>query len=184
MNPRAGVLALVLIALLCHAASLSRKLPPPEGLPAFVYAPSGTARVVFLGSGFCPEGIHQISDASPWEGVKELTCAGPRSFPEAFWFGQPTLTSGELIEITSGNGSEPRLVRSWMPAAQRIALHIPLHPDRMSVEDWQDLPGIGPVLAGKIAKDRQLNGDFGSLQGLLRVNGVGPRRLQGLTDFF
>lgn len=184
MNPRAGVPALVLIALLFHAVSLSRKLPPSEGLPAFVYAPSARGRVVFLGSGFCPEGIHQISDASPWGSVKELTCAGPRTYPETFWFGQPTLMSGEHIEITSVNENEPRLVRSWLPAAQRIALHIPLHPDRMSVEDWQDLPGIGPVLAGKIVKDRQLNGDFGSLQGLLRVNGVGPRRLQGLAEFF
>jgi competence protein ComEA len=71
-----------------------------------------------------------------------------------------------------------------MPASQRMALGIPLHPDRMSGEDWEALAGIGPRMALAIEEDRQRNGDFGSLARLQRVKGVGPKRLAGWEQFF
>jgi competence protein ComEA len=37
------------------------------------------------------------------------------------------------------------------------------------------LPGIGPALAGRIVADRAARGAFGSLGGLDRVRGVGPK---------
>jgi competence protein ComEA len=71
-----------------------------------------------------------------------------------------------------------------MPAAQRMALRIPLHPDRMSAEDWEALAGIGPGLAKAIEMERQQNGDFGSLAGLQRVKGIGSKRLAAWENFF
>jgi competence protein ComEA len=71
-----------------------------------------------------------------------------------------------------------------MPAAQRMALGIPLHPERMSVEDWEALAGIGPKLAQAIEVERQQNGDFGSLAGLQRVKGIGSKRLAAWEKYF
>jgi competence protein ComEA len=71
-----------------------------------------------------------------------------------------------------------------MPAAQRMALGTPLHPERMSLDDWQALPGIGPRLARIIEEDRQKNGDFGDLDGLDRVAGIGHKLIERWRKFF
>ena len=44
----------------------------------------------------------------------------------------------------------------------------------------QTLPGIGPVTADKIVKDRETNGPYSSLEDLTRVSGIGPKRVEGL----
>ena len=45
------------------------------------------------------------------------------------------------------------------------------------------LPGVGPVLAERIAADRQSNGPFESITDLDRVNGIGPKKLKELQSF-
>ena len=72
----------------------------------------------------------------------------------------------------------------WMPASQRMSLQIPLHPDRMKQADWMALPGIGPSLSAAIETDRQENGDFGTITHLVRVKGIGPKRLKAIESFF
>ena len=74
--------------------------------------------------------------------------------------------------------------RGWMSASQRIVLGIPLHPDRMSSSDWLALPGIGLKLADRIDRDRQKNGDFGSLAALNRVKGIGQKSIENWRIFF
>ena len=37
------------------------------------------------------------------------------------------------------------------------------------------LPRIGPALAARIVADRRINGEFGSLEALQRVRGIGPK---------
>lgn len=71
-----------------------------------------------------------------------------------------------------------------MAARKRVALGIALHPDRMSRADWESLPGIGPKLALAIELDRQENGDFGHLEALERVRGIGPKRIEAWRKFF
>ncbi len=43
------------------------------------------------------------------------------------------------------------------------------------------LPGVGPVMAGRIIEDRQANGPFRSAADLDRVKGIGPKTLEKLT---
>jgi competence protein ComEA len=42
------------------------------------------------------------------------------------------------------------------------------------------LPGIGPVLAGRIVEDRTANGPYRQAADLLRVKGIGPATLARL----
>jgi len=44
----------------------------------------------------------------------------------------------------------------------------------------QTLPGIGPVTAEKIVKDREINGPYSSLEDLMRISGIGPKRVEAL----
>lgn len=42
----------------------------------------------------------------------------------------------------------------------------------------QTLPGLGPVLAERIVADREARGPFRTAEDLLRVPGIGPKRLE------
>lgn len=46
-----------------------------------------------------------------------------------------------------------------------------------SLEELASLPGIGTTLAEAIIKDREMNGPFREANDLLRVNGIGKKRL-------
>ena len=62
-------------------------------------------------------------------------------------------------------------------------LGAPLDINRAGHDALQSLPGIGPILAGKIVAYRSEKGDFGSVAELENVSGIGPmlmERWQGL----
>jgi 2-isopropylmalate synthase len=79
-------------------------------------------------------------------------------------------------------GCSTSLIKDQDPAL--VVLGIPLHPDRMSRADWIALPGIGEQLATRIEVDRQKYGEFGRLEALERVKGIGPAKLQALRPYF
>ncbi|TWT97047.1 ComE operon protein 1 [Botrimarina colliarenosi] len=52
--------------------------------------------------------------------------------------------------------------------------------------DWPELaqlPGIGPTLAKRIVASRGVEGDFRTADDLRRVNGIGPRTLEGMRRY-
>ena len=67
----------------------------------------------------------------------------------------------------------PQAVRA-LRDGQRIDLN------RAQPADLELLPGIGPSLAQRIVDDRTAHGAFVSVDGLLRVRGVGPHTLERL----
>lgn len=160
---------------------LVRGLLPSQGSPAlFREAASGPR--VYLGEGFHNPGVRQFYDGATVSGVTQLT--GQKAVPSGLGGSDSApdvLVDGSVLEL-SGNTGE--IERGWMPARQRLALGIPLHPDRMTVADWETLPGIGAKLAAQIELDRQNNGDFGSFEALDRVKGIGPAKLKKLEPYF
>ncbi len=49
--------------------------------------------------------------------------------------------------------------------------------------EWTQIEGIGEVTAQKIVDDRKANGPFRSAKDLLRVKGIGPKKLEMMRPF-
>ena len=49
--------------------------------------------------------------------------------------------------------------------------------------EWSQLPGIGPVLGKRIVEEREQRGPFRSAEDLLRVRGIGDKRLRELRPY-
>lgn len=49
--------------------------------------------------------------------------------------------------------------------------------------ELEALPGIGPVIAGRIVAYRDRHGPFTSLEQLQRVSGIGPKRLEAIGEY-
>jgi competence protein ComEA len=58
----------------------------------------------------------------------------------------------------------------------------PVHLNTATLEQLDELPGIGPVTAQKILDYRQQHGSFGSVDELDAIPGIGPARLAQIRD--
>ena len=58
----------------------------------------------------------------------------------------------------------------------------PLDLNSATLEELIDLPGIGPVLAGRILEYRETHGGFKSVEELLEIRGIGPKKLAQLRE--
>lgn len=54
--------------------------------------------------------------------------------------------------------------------------------NRATPDQLEDLPGVGPVLAERIAAFRDTNGPFKEVEDLLQVPGVGEAKLSSIRD--
>ena len=183
MIPRRGIFILILLLLLLWGWEFYRVRYGGKALETESPTKSrGT--LVFLGEGFPEKGIHQFYDDPTPKSVIQMTLSDVSFFALEASFLKVPLSSGEGLEILIRNGQPVEIKRFWIPSEQRIALFISLHPDHMSRRDWEALPGIGPRLAEKIEENRQKNGDFGCLESLKRIKGIGGKRIQELKKYF
>lgn len=54
--------------------------------------------------------------------------------------------------------------------------------NRATAAELEVLPGVGPVLAGRIVAHREANGRFSSVDDLLEVPGIGEAKLASIRD--
>jgi len=178
---RLGVLLLSLVVLL-PVLHKSRAVPRREQA-AFVRYTAGSRLVKIVGTG-SKDGVYRFNDAVTTTDAKILTLCPARMTCRVGANGEHHLDNGDIVEFSRINGNCYEISVGKMTVEERVQLGIPLDPDRMSASDWETLPGIGPALAQAITVDRQKNGNFGGLEGVLRVPGVGQGKLVALRKYF
>ena len=151
-----------------------------KGEPVLFYEPLGVW--VQLGQGFAEAGIvRQFNDDCSLSNVINLTEYNVATDVD---LEDGPVESGQRIDLIVQESEIQSISFSWMSASQRVALGIPLHPDRMTLKDWEFLPGVGAKMAKRIENNRQNNGDFGSFSTLRRIKGVGARKMAAWKEFF
>lgn len=145
---------------------------------------SRTAAVVRVAGNVEKPGVYVLPHGATLESVTKLTMDGyVPVLPPSYTLNSP-LTSGEVVNVTTIGGNKARITLEKLPAWEMVPLGLPLDPDSLTAAEWDYLPRIGPHLAHEILLDRQINGDFGHLEALERVSGIGPKTLQRLKPYF
>lgn len=183
MSRCSGNLLLIGFLLIILTVNMNRALFHVEDSPVFLPEPIALVSIE-LASGFAKQEIHQFIDGSCWLDVIKLTELALDESLRTSRHLSRAIREGERVELVVKSDVIKEVRIDWMAAAKRVALGIPLHPDRMIEEDWQVLPGIGSKLAGKIERNRQEFGDFGSFENLMRVPGIGKGRLTSWNQYF
>ena len=80
------------------------------------------------------------------------------------------VVDGEQIYVSNATASS----RSGNGAGYNGKINI----NRAGVSGFDSLPGIGPVIAGRIVAYRKANGPFQSVEDLQKVNGVGAKTFE------
>lgn len=152
-----------------HSAPLA---PPP--IEIFVYV-SGAAAT---------PGVYRLVDGA--RACDALAAAGgPR--PDAHLDHinlAATLCDGQHLhipsraEVTAGAAASGLGQGAATPTARG-----PVNINKASANQLLALPGIGPVLAGRIVAYRAANGSFSKVDDLLSVQGIGPAKLAELRPF-
>jgi competence protein ComEA len=90
------------------------------------------------------------------------------------------LTDGEQLLVPGPGDSVPPAAPSTAPGAGTGSPASPLDLNAATQEALDALPGVGPVLAGRIMAWRAAHGRFTSVDELGEVPGIGPKALERL----
>lgn len=96
-------------------------------------------------------------------------------FTLAFFIGR---SSSRAVVTTQ---REPEVVVREVP----VMVPVPdekLNINRATADELEDLPGIGEVLAGRILRWREQNGNFISTEQLMDVEGIGEVKFAAIKD--
>jgi competence protein ComEA len=75
-----------------------------------------------------------------------------------------------------GCAADPGPARA-LEGGERLLLGLPLDPNVASARELAFVPGLSRALARAVVADREARGPFGRLDDLVRVRGIGPKRL-------
>ena len=145
---------------------------------------SANAVAVRLKGRVTAAGIYLFPEGTSLGTVMEMTERGTFNPSSVVTSLERKVVNGDVVHVKGKDGQPAEIALSRMRAREMMLLGIRLKPDEMTVSDWDDLPGIGPELASVIINDRQTNGSFGSVHALLRVPGIGEKKLERLLPYF
>ncbi|WP_291380183.1 ComEA family DNA-binding protein [Demequina sp.] len=182
MSPRVivtlGLVALIIGALVVWAprptgAAVSTPLAGGQESPGIVGAPVGAVVSVHVAGAVTQPGVYELPVGS--RVTDAIEAAGG------------SLEGAELDAINLArqvaDGEQVRVPTQGADGA--AAGRTPdgrVNINTADVAVLEDLPGVGPVLAGRIVEYRERHGPFASVDALESVTGVGPAVLAGLMD--
>ena len=95
--------------------------------------------------------------------------------PVRIW--QPAVQDEDLTNEPDDQDEFPVIVPSSVDTEPQI-----VNINTATVQDFENLPGIGPVMAQRIVDYRDEHGPFKSVEELTKVKGIGESKLEELLD--
>lgn len=183
--PVSSRLAIWCIALLFSLSLyLKGRVPAENSGGAAFFRPGAETVTVRLAGDFPRPGVYLLPRGASRLAAIKMTLPDAGCKMSGYKGAAVPLISGDIVTLRRAGLKIPVISITQMGARERMLLRIPLHPDRMAPHEWSLLPAIGPVLAQRIVTDRHQNGAFGSVEGLLRVPGIGPGKLSAIRRYF
>ena len=165
--------------------------PTATAAPMKTPMPSETPLGVYITGAVVNPGVYLVNDGSRLANIvllaggataeAELTAVNLAALvhDEDHWH---IPERGEVLSPTNGltASSRPADFASGAQAGQGGSGAIDLN--IAGVDLLRSLPGIGEVKAQAIVSYREYNGDFGSVDALLEVNGIGEKTVEGIRE--
>jgi competence protein ComEA len=174
----AGVGAVALIGSLwsnaTSGAGETAVAPPTEGVVAegaLAAGATGTLFVQVVGAVMSP-GVYELPpDSRVMDAVALAGGLTAKADPASINLARIVQDGEQLVIGTTGGSPSSR-------SAQPSAINI----NNATIDDFDELPRIGPTLAERIVAYRDANGPFSAIEELLDVPGIGDLTLAGMRD--
>jgi len=168
-------------------------LAPAPTEPSTPAEQSPPAEVVVHVSGAVKQaGVYRLAPASRVaDAIEQAGGATEHADLDALNLAEP-IQDGQKIHVPrKGEVSAPavasvapsRSPRSAPQAAATATTQFPINLNTATADQLEAIPGIGPVLAQRIIEYRQTHGRFQSVDELLEVRGIGPKRLENMRPY-
>jgi competence protein ComEA len=180
-----GLLLLVGSGLAYARARPARAVAPPSGAVAVSATadPSAAATtiVVHVVGAVRHPGVFNFSQGA--RVIDALRAAGgfARGADEQAVNLARTLVDGEQIVVLKEGEAPPAGAQA--SGGGRSAQGGTVNINSATEADFENLPGIGPVLAQKIVDYREQHGPFRSVQDLMKVSGIGAKKFESLQAY-
>ena len=181
MTVVAGALAVVLVAALGWFVLRTPAAPPAESFMAPVTSSptattAGGAVVVHAAGAVARPGVYELRAGAR---VQDLLAAAGGAAPDAqldrLNLAAPLVDGSQVYVPREGEAAPPVASGPGTPAG-------PLDLNAATVEQLEELPGVGPATAQAIVTAREKLGGFRSVEDLLDVRGIGPAKFEALRD--
>lgn len=180
-----GIVAALVAAMFFWRARPAAVPAPPAPTPAGVSeaasaTPTDSVVVVHVGGKVREPGVFTLPAGSRVVDAVEAAGGAKRGADTGTLNLARPLTDGEQI-LVGVPGADPSAAPPGPEDADDAAAP-QLDLNTATVEDLEELPGIGPVLAERIVDYRAQHGGFRSVDQLQGVSGIGPKRFADIKD--
>ena len=176
----AYVLALLTMLSLAGRVAFRDESPAPAAAPLNLRAEPPPARKVVVhvvGQVYKP-GLYSLPEGSRVDdAIKRAGGPKPRAALALVNLAAP-VADGQQVVVPSNREAAQALAGGSMAGGAGG----PVHLNSATLDQLDELPGIGPVTAQKILDYRSEHGAFGSVEELDAVPGIGPATLDELRD--
>jgi competence protein ComEA len=176
----AYVLALLTVLSLAGRVAFRDEGPAPAAAPLNLRAEPPPARKVVVhvvGQVYKP-GLYSLPEGSRVDdAIKRAGGPKPRAALALVNLAAP-VADGQQVVVPSNREAAQALAGGSMAGGAGG----PVHLNSATLDQLDELPGIGPVTAQKILDYRSEHGAFGSVEELDAVPGIGPATLDELRD--
>ena len=170
--------------------------PKPEAAPTESPAPPepppSMEVVVHVSGAVKKSGVYRLAPASRVaDAIEQAGGATENADLDALNLAEP-LQDGQKIHVPRKGEVSAPLVGSVSPlrtpysapkATAAATPQFPINLNTATADQLEAIPGIGPVLAQRIIEYRQTHGRFQSVDELLEVRGIGPKRLENMRPY-